>query len=514
MVRSFSWAERSVKSLTLIKNKNENVPLLEVKDFSLSFRMYKKGLREQRIQVLRRLNMTIHQGEVVAVIGASGSGKSLLADAILGILPENAVSTGKLYYKGELLTKDKQNQLRGKKITLIPQSVNALNPLMKVGKQVRISIKDNNRNTRQKEIFQKFNLKEEVSNYYPFELSGGMARRVLTATALIGNPDLIIADEPTPGLDALSLQEVTGHIRSLANAGKGVMFITHDIDTALKVADRFVIMNMGETIETVCAKKFVGRGEGLKKDYTKALWRALPQNEFSPETKNSHSFVLHQAPTFSTNDHCLHVKDVSSRLENGQILFKDVNFLIQPGEVVGLMGDSGAGKTTLAKIIAGYKKPLTGSIIVEGKNLQKLRGQNPIQLVWQHPEQSINPKWTMKEVLKENHSLDNEIINLLGIREEWLSRWPSELSGGELQRFSIARALGRNTRFLILDEITTMLDAITQAEIWHVILKIVKERQMGVLAISHDQALLKRISHRILDFNQMKYEVKENVLNK
>lgn len=292
-----------------INMKKDKTPLLEVKDFALSFRMYKKGLREHFFHAVRKLNMTIYEGEVVAVIGASGSGKSLLADAILGILPDNALCSGALYYKGKPLTHDIQMQLRGKEITLIPQSVNALNPLMKVGKQSRPISYNGNVVKLQKEVFQKVNLQEDVMNYYPFELSGGMARRVLAANALMTNPQLIIADEPTPGLDPKSIEEVIKHIRNLADAGKGVMFITHDIETALKVADRFVIMNNGETIDTVDAKMFTGKGEGLKKDYTKALWNALPQNDFS-SSKNKEEQTIYTNKEISVmNKESLLIKD-------------------------------------------------------------------------------------------------------------------------------------------------------------------------------------------------------------
>lgn len=188
--------------MSLFEEKQQKVPLLQVEDFALAFRVYKKGLREEHMQVIRKLNMTIHKGEVVAVVGASGSGKSLLADAVLGILPENAVCQGRLYYKGELLTSDRQRQLRGREISLIPQSINALDPLMKIGKQVQRAVKQGISKKSQRAIFDQFYLSKEIDNYYPFELSGGMARRVLAATALINNPDLIIADEPTPGLDA------------------------------------------------------------------------------------------------------------------------------------------------------------------------------------------------------------------------------------------------------------------------------------------------------------------------
>lgn len=478
--------------MALTNIENEKTPLLEVEDFALTFRLYKKGLREQRMQVVRKLNMTINKGEVVAVIGASGSGKSLLADAILGILPENAITEGKLHYQGKPLTRDRQKKLRGNEISLIPQSVNALNPLMKVGKQIQTALKHSgHRKALQRDILQKVNLNEDVANYYPFQLSGGMARKVLSAIALVGHPELIIADEPTPGLDSQSLQEVTSFIRSLADDGKGVMFITHDIDTALKIADTIVIMNKGETIETVQAGHFNGNGENLKESYTNELWNARNQILKSNYKKKS-------SP--SPGDKSLQIRNLNYSI-NGKQILEDINFDVLPGEVVGLMGESGAGKTTLARIIAGHQQADGGSVKINGH--EHRRGRNPIQLVGQHPEQFINPKWTMGQVLEESGMLDSEVIHMLGIQEEWLSRWPSELSGGELQRFSIVRALHPKTKFLILDEITTMLDAISTVEIWSVVLKVVKQRNIGLLAISHDKQLLNQVCHRILDFHEL-----------
>jgi len=480
--------------LTLTNIEKGNPPLLEVEDFALSFRVYKRGLREQSMQVIRKLNMTIHEGEVVAVIGASGSGKSLLADAILGILPENTLCAGKLYYKGEVLSGDRQKQLRGKEISLIPQSVSALNPLMKTGKQVQTAVQYGDSKTLQRAIFQKISLPEEADNHYPFELSGGMARRVLTATAIIGDPDLIIADEPTPGLDPTSLQEVTGYIRELADDGKGVMFITHDIETALKAADRVVIMNEGKTIETAIAEDFTGKGEGLRKSYTKALWNALPQNEFVPINESSHKEVI--------KDHRkLKVNGLKYRYSDAPYLFKNLNLYVSPGEVVGLFGYSGAGKTTLAQIIAGYLKPDAGTVEIDGNTVSH-SDAHPVQLIWQHPEKAVNPRWRMRQILSEGGPLDRELLNDLGIKNEWLDRYPSELSGGELQRFCLARALGSKTKYLIADEMTTMLDAITQAQIWHAVLQLVKQRNIGILAISHDQHLLQRVSDRMINFDE------------
>ncbi|MDW0108436.1 ABC transporter ATP-binding protein [Sporosarcina aquimarina] len=260
-------------------------PLMEVRQLSLSFLQYGKGLREMRTQAITNFDMTIHRGEIVAVVGASGSGKSLLANAILGILPKNAELGGKLYFESEELTAEKQIRLRGKDIFLIPQSVNALDPLMKTGKQVEVVIKNKNRKSIRRNIFESLGLPPKTENLYPFELSGGMARRVLVSMAMASEAKLIIADEPTPGLDSEARNETLTLIKHLSNSGKGVMFITHDLDAAQSIADKVAVFYAGQTLEVADAKDFSGNGKSLRHPYSRALWNALPQNSFLPTSE-------------------------------------------------------------------------------------------------------------------------------------------------------------------------------------------------------------------------------------
>jgi peptide/nickel transport system ATP-binding protein len=196
----------------------------------------------------------------------------------------------------------------------------------------------------------------------------------------------------------------------------------------------------------------------------------------------------------------LEARDVSFRYGKGPWILKNVAVTMNPGEVVGISGPSGCGKSTLARIIAGYERPLTGRVMLEGETI-KPQGFNPVQLIGQHPEKAVNPRWQMHKTLTEGWEPDKSLLSSLGIKKTWMTRWPNELSGGELQRFCVARALGPKTRILVADEITTMLDAITQAQIWTVILDFVKNRRIGLLAISHDRALLGRLCGRIMDFN-------------
>ena len=173
-------------------------------------------------------------------------------------------------------------------------------------------------------------------------------------------------------------------------------------------------------------------------------------------------------------------------------LLKDINLELDSNKVIGLIGDSGSGKSTLCKILSGYISKYEGNVTLDGKPLPK-KGFKPVQLIYQHPEKVMNPKWKMEQVLKESWDVPDDILKEFGIQKSWLTRFPQELSGGELQRFSVVRSLNPNTKFLIADEMTTMLDAITQVQIIDSVLKIVKERKMGFILVSHDMPLVEKI---------------------
>lgn len=258
--------------------------ILKVKDLGISFSQYTKGLVRSDLNVIKNLDIELNEGEILAVVGSSGSGKSLLAHAILGILPDNASVEGTITYKGEELTRKKQEKLRGDEIVLIPQSVNYLDPLKKVGNQIKISIKNKDKKAKDQivdRLFEKYNLDKKVKNYYPFQLSGGMARKVLLCTALASDSKVIIADEPTPGLDEVSLNEVLKDFREIADSGCAVLMITHDITAALKIADKVAIFYAGSTLEVADKSDFKNNGENLRHPYTKALYEALPSNDFT-----------------------------------------------------------------------------------------------------------------------------------------------------------------------------------------------------------------------------------------
>ena len=255
--------------------------LLEIHNLSVSFRMYGSGLEQRDLKVISDLYLTVRPGEIVAVAGSSGSGKSLLSQAILGLLPDNATVQGHLHYKGEELTEKRQRELSGKEIALVPQSVNYLDPLMKVGREADGHLRPRQTEKRRK-LFKRFGLPEYTEELYPYQLSGGMARRVLVSAALVTDAELIIADEPTPGMSLNEALEALKMLREIADAGKSVILITHDIDLAFEFADRVAVFYAGTTVEIAPSSDFKSGPDALRHPYSKALWRALPQNGFEP----------------------------------------------------------------------------------------------------------------------------------------------------------------------------------------------------------------------------------------
>lgn len=272
-------------------------PVLEIRDLSVSFRQYERGTRQIMLPVISGLDVTVREGEIVAVAGSSGSGKSLLAHAVLGLLPSNAHTGGEIRYRGELLDEKRKKELRGREIALVPQSVSYLDPLMKVGKQVRGSAGGRKEKAgheakrpdrrkragllrqRQRELFEQYGLSRETEEKYPCACSGGMSRRILLAAAMMDRPGLLLADEPTPGLDPELAERAMADFRAFADAGGSVLLITHDVELALEVADRIVIFYAGTTLEETSAADFAS-GKLLRHPYTRALWQAMPRNGF------------------------------------------------------------------------------------------------------------------------------------------------------------------------------------------------------------------------------------------
>lgn len=248
--------------------------VLETVGFSVSFCRYRNGFQKIHQPFIKDMDISVREKEVVVVVGASGAGKSLLAHGILGALPYNAATTGQIYYRGEELTEKRRKEFRGKEIAFVPQNVSYLDPLMKIGPQIRKGKRDEKSKEKQRELLKRYGLSREIEDKYPFELSGGMIRRVLIAAALFEEPKLVVADEPTPGLDAGAVRKVLQHFREIADAGAGVLLITHDLEAAVEMADRIAVLYEGSVIEETDALNF--KEDLLKHPYSKALWRAMP----------------------------------------------------------------------------------------------------------------------------------------------------------------------------------------------------------------------------------------------
>lgn len=249
---------------------------LLVKNLNISFEQYSGIFKKRIVHIVRDLNLKVRDNEIMAIFGASGSGKSLLAHAILSLLPYNAIVEGEIFYNDIKITEKSIKNLYGKEIAFIPQTVNSLNPFLKVGKSSAFT---SDKKSVEK-VFSEFGLDKNVMDLYPHELSGGMMRRVLVSDAILTDANLIIADEPTPGMDTESTDVIINYFKKIKSEKKSAVVITHDIDMALKCADRISFFYDGTIIEVIEAKNLKEDGEGLTHPYSRALFRALPQNGF------------------------------------------------------------------------------------------------------------------------------------------------------------------------------------------------------------------------------------------
>lgn len=501
--------------------------LLTVEDLTVSFDRYGAAdgaLRSLRsggrvaTEVLHALTLSVHEGEIVAVVGASGSGKTVLADALLGLYEPNATVSGRIWFDGASLDASSLAALRGRGICLVPQSVSHLDPLMRVGAQVQGAFQGRTRveraadrarrEARQRELFEAYGLAPEVARLYPHELSGGMARRVLLMCALMEEPRVLIADEPTPGLDAELAVRAVDDLRAFADAGSGVILITHDLELAVRVADRIAVFKDGSVVEETAASNFA-EPELLEHPFSRALCRelhalradaALGVDEPGP----AHGGVL------------LRAAGLSFAYGSQSPLFAGLDLEVRAGERVALLGPSGVGKTTLCRLLAGILEPSEGSVRVGAcepcggcgpavvprgsRKPRGPRGPRPVQLIPQHPERAFDPRMRMRDSLGEAGDVDGGLARGLcdrfGVRDEWLDRLPHELSGGELMRCCLVRALMAQPDVLICDESTAMLDLVTQAELWRVIIELQARAGFGLVFVSHSGSLVRRIATR------------------
>lgn len=426
-------------------------PVLELRDVTISF----PGHR-----VIDHLSLTLYPGEILALVGGSGCGKTLLSHAIMGMLPPSAHCVGTLLFHGQPLN----DAMRQQSLALMPQTTSYLDPLLTIDRQLPLPTNA---------------LGDKAVGRYPFQCSGGMVRNAFLGLAYEKKAAVLIADEPTPGLDGSAAQHMLQALQDLAKNGMAVVLITHDLDLAMDIAHRVAVFQNGALVE------------GNHTPQLQALWQALPQNQCTP-----------LSPLSDVGGETLEAKGVSFGYGKGKNLFENVNLSLTQGQSHAICAPSGYGKTTFAKVLSGYQSPRDGQVSLSGKALPK-KGFCPVQLIAQHGENSVNPKWTLEQILNEGGDYDPGLLDAFSIPKAYLSRRPNQISGGELQRICIIRALKPQTKFLICDEMTTMLDACTQAHIWQVVRTYAATHHLGLLVITHNLHLARLICDKIIHFQEV-----------
>ena len=458
-------------------------------------------------------------GRVTAVIGESGSGKSTLGQALFGALPAGAAVHGQVLFGAADVTALGQEELRskywGKCWGIVPQLPReALSPVHRIGRQMADVRRGAGQSVWDEAQYAAllarfgFDDPQRVLRSYPHELSGGMLQRVLCAMADAGEPEWVLADEPTKGLDPAVWQMAADNLRRLSErAGVSLLLITHDIPLARQLADHVIVMQKGRIVEQ-------GRDvwEHPVHPYTKAYFKAQPQF-LTRESPAPTSPAVQETP--SRSPAVLEARGVTKHMRDRatgkQMRILDACALsVAQGRAVGLEGKSGAGKSTLVRILLGLIPADGGEVLWEGKPLAqfsraKMRAfRRSVQLVAQNPEQAFDPRWTIGASLSEVFAIHPALADgersakeriadglcAVELPERILERQPHELSGGELQRAAIARALLTEPRILLLDEPTTMLDVSIQAQILALLMRLRADHQLGMLLISHDRPLL------------------------
>ncbi len=525
--------------------------LLEFRDFSVGFTQ-----GSSTSTVVHPLCFSVQPGETLAIVGESGSGKSVTALSILQLLPKEALTHGSIFFTKsdgqaiDLLQTDgiTRQSIRGNEIGMVFQEpMTSLNPVLTCGYQVMESMMEHQRLTRkvarEKTIawFKKVQLPfpEEMLNRYPHELSGGQKQRVMIAMALSCNPSLLIADEPTTALDLTVQKSILDLIRSIqAETRLAMIFITHDIGLVAEFAQQVVVMHDGRVVEQGKMQDVLFHPRDA---YTKALLACTPANYKkghrlaslddafgNSTTQQEKNPIIH-----SSGDIVLNVEHLSVAYAHRKAFFQkkradilavdDVSFQIRQGEVMGLVGESGCGKTTLVKALLQLVGIQNGSVVLNGRELTGLNQQifrklrRDLQIVFQDPYGSLNPRLTIGEAIAEplrvyagQHSARNirdEVVELLEsvqLKPEHFNRYPHQFSGGQRQRICIARALALNPSFLIFDESVSALDVSVQAQVLNLLNDLKVKFGFSAIFISHDLSVVHYISDRILVMHQGK----------
>jgi len=474
---------------------------------------------------VKGIDLDVKAGEVVAVVGESGSGKTVSALSILGLLPKQArieMEHGEL--AGEDLTvrtEASMRRLRGSKVGMIFQDpLSSLNPVQRVGKQIveaielQTGLRGGAAKKRGIELLQQVGIPDAANRFasYPHEFSGGMRQRAMIAMALVSPPPLLIADEPTTALDVTVQAQILELLRELRDElDMGVMLITHDLGVVAGLADRVVVMNRGDVVERGSTAEILGNPQ---EEYTSRLLDAVPRLD---RPGRNRPLSASGEPVLSVDG--LEVVFGQKRRFGKSSLVSAVNGVdldLPPGRTLGLVGESGCGKTTLGRAIIQLNRPTEGTVEIYGDEISGLSDaelrplRRKFQIFFQDPQSSLNPRFTIERTLAEPLEIHKlvpdgakrreriiELLELVGLGPEHLTRRPHELSGGQRQRVGIARALAVEPKIVVLDEAVSALDVSVQAEILTLLERLQDELGIAYLFIAHDLAVVRQISDEV-----------------
>jgi peptide/nickel transport system ATP-binding protein len=492
-------------------------PVLDIRN--LTVRLPGGG---DRANAVSDLTLSVQPGEILCVVGESGSGKSVTAQAVMGLLPRKQLvpTAGEILLLGEDTLKaspDRLRELRGTKMAMIFQEpMTALNPVVRVGRQIEemlaihTGMDSDARRARVLEMMAAVHLPDvaQMIDAYPHQISGGQRQRIMIAMALILDPALLIADEPTTALDVTTQAQILTLIREMqARRGTGVLFITHDFGVVADIAHRVAVMQYGRLVETGTRDEVLARP---REDYTRMLIGSVPG--LVPPSRSAATGEVALTTTGLTK-----VYGGGGFLRRSGRVVKaanDVNLTVRRGETLGVVGESGSGKSTVARCIARLIQPSSGAIKVGDTDVALLpeRALRPhrrdIQIVFQDPYRSLNPRRTVGQSIVEGpvnfgqphaEALTRaaELMNLVGLQPEALDRFPHQFSGGQRQRIAIARALAMNPKVLIADEAVSALDVSVQAQVLKLLDDIRRRFDLAILFITHDLRVASQICDRI-----------------
>ncbi len=519
--------------------------MLEIKNLTIAFNHEGK---EQK--VIDDLSFNVPRGKVLGILGESGSGKSLTALTLMHLLPKNAiVKQGEIIFFDEhkainwlALTKKEQQSVRAKKAAMVFQEpMTSFNPTIKLGKQVVETIVENLNlsygKARKKTLllFEEVKLPDpgKIFESYPHEVSGGQKQRVMIAMALASEPELLIADEPTTALDVTVQKSILDLLKQLQQQHNlTVIFISHDIGVLAEISDELLVLYKGKLMETGTVRQIINNP---RHPYTKGLMACRPTLEMKRKKLPTVQDFLEnkkpvEEPIISTVDKTQSILEVNNlsvtytlkrnlfgkAVESFQAV-KDVSFTVYKGETLGLVGESGCGKTTLGRTLIRLIKSGEGKIFFNGQSVNDLTRKQEndfrkkVQLIFQDPYSSLNPRMLIGEAIsevmqvhqigktkKERKEKTLKLLNQVGLNDRFFSRYPHELSGGQRQRIVIARALAMEPEFVICDESVSALDVSVQSQILNLLNDLKQQLGLTYIFISHDLSVVKYMSDRIM----------------